>query len=111
MRNNSSGPHLYFPAMYGKVALGIFCPTGWTPMKNAMKLRHSLVDRVSRLFEMARSSSRPRRRVVVGALALTTAASVLAAALIFPFKIMADSDELTTFTVDVVTDAAANFRN
>src|SRR4051812_29981008 len=83
----------------------------WTPMKNTMYLRHSLVNLVSRPIEMAWSSSRLRRRVAVRALALTTAVSVLAAALIFPFKTMADNDEVTTFTVDVATDAAANFQN
>jgi hypothetical protein len=45
---------------------------------------------------------RPGAKVPVAALALTTAAiSVLAAALIFPPKIIADDDQVRTFTVDV----------
>lgn len=80
-------------------------------MKKAMKSNRGFMYQVSNVFGLIRSSSGPGARKAVAALALTTAASVLAAALIFPSKIMADDDEVTTFTVDVATDGAANFQN
>jgi hypothetical protein len=73
-------------------------------MNQTLKFRRSLVGPASRLFGPIRSSRRPTTRVAVAAVALTAAISMLAAALVFPSKIMADDDQVRTFTVDVSTD-------
>jgi hypothetical protein len=72
-------------------------------MNKMMKFRRILVDPACKLFGQVRSSSRAGTRAAVVAVALTTAISMVAAALVFPSKIMADDDQVRTFTVDVST--------
>lgn len=59
------------------------------------------IHRASGLVGQTRSSKSRRRALVVAA--FTVAISILAAALAVPSKIMANDDEVRTFTVDVAT--------
>jgi hypothetical protein len=68
-----------------------------------MESRRILVSPALKLFPYVRNSSRANRRATVAAAALTAAISMLAAALVFPSKTMADDDQVRTFTVDVST--------
>lgn len=72
-------------------------------MNKMMKFRLIFVGAACKLFGEERSSGRARTRAAVAAVALTAAISMLAAALVFPSKIMADDDQVRTFTVDVST--------
>jgi hypothetical protein len=72
-------------------------------MKKTMELTRSLAGRVYNAARASWNSSRPRTRLAVAAVPLTTVAiSVFAAGLLFPSQILANNaDEVSTFTVDV----------
>jgi hypothetical protein len=72
-------------------------------MKKTMELTRSLAGRVYNAGRASWNSSRPRARLAVAAVPLTTVAiSVFAAGLLFPAQILANNDdEVSTFTVDV----------
>jgi hypothetical protein len=61
--------------------------------------------------ENTMKSQENKTRVAVAALALTTAIAVLAAAVAFPSRILADNEDVTTFTVDIAEDSATNAQN
>jgi hypothetical protein len=61
----------------------------------------TLAGVVRNLFGQIRSSSRTRTRAAVSLVAITAAISLSTAVLVLPFKIMADNDQVKTFTVDV----------
>jgi hypothetical protein len=75
-------------------------------MKKTMELTRSLAGRVYNAARASWNSSRPRTRLAVAAVPLTTVAiSVFTAALVFPSQIWANNDdEVSTFTVDVAYD-------
>jgi hypothetical protein len=71
-------------------------------MKKTMELTRSLAGRVYNAARASWNSSRPLTRLAVAAVPLTTVAiSVFAAGLLFPSQILANNDEVSTFTVDV----------
>jgi hypothetical protein len=80
-------------------------------MKKTMELTRSLAGRVYNAARASWNSSRPRTRLAVAAVPLTTVAiSVFAAALLFPSQILANNDdEVSTFTVDVA-ESAVNYQ-
>jgi hypothetical protein len=82
-------------------------------MKKTMELTRSLASRVYNAARASWNSSRPRTRLAVAAVPLTTVAiSVLAATLVFPSQILANNDdEVSTFTVDVSEDVVDYHQN
>ena len=80
-------------------------------MKKTMELTRSLAGRVYNAARASWNSSRPRTRLAVAAVPITTVAiSVFAAALLFPSQIWANNDdELSTFTVDVA-ESPVNYK-
>ena len=82
-------------------------------MKKTMELTRSLAGRVYNAARASWNSSRPRTRLAVAAVPLTTVAiSVFAAALVFPSQIWANNDnEVSTFTVDVAYDVVNYIQN
>jgi hypothetical protein len=72
-------------------------------VKKTMDFTRNLADRVYNAARVAWNSSRPRTKLAVVTLPLTTVAiSVFAAALVFPSQVLANNDdEISTFTVDV----------
>ena len=80
-------------------------------MKKTMELTRSLAGRVYNAARASWNSSRPRTRLAVAAVPLTTVAiSVFAAGLLFPSQILANNDdEISTFTVDVA-EATVNYK-
>ena len=70
-------------------------------MKKPIEFGGCPCDPAPRLFELLWSRRPPRIRKVVAAVAFTAVVSILAAALVFPAKVIANDDEVTTFTVDV----------
>jgi len=68
-------------------------------MNKTNKLGSNLAGTVFGLRGIFRSSSCSKKNVVVAAIALTTV--MLVAGLVFPLKIMANNEDLRTFTVDV----------
>jgi hypothetical protein len=82
-----------------------------TPMKKTMELTRSLAGRVYNAARVAWNSSRPRTKLAVVTVPLTTVAiSVFAAGLVFPSQIWANNDdEISTFTVDVA-ESTVNYK-
>jgi hypothetical protein len=80
-------------------------------MKKTMQLMRSLAGRVYNAARASWNGSRPRTKVAVVAVPLTTVAiSVFAAALVFPSQIWANNDdEISTFTVDVA-ESPVNYK-
>jgi hypothetical protein len=80
-------------------------------MKKTMESTRSLAGRVYNAARASWNSSRPRTRLAVAAVPLTTVAiSVFAAALAFPSQIWANNDdEIRTFTVDVA-ESTVNYK-
>ena len=72
-------------------------------MKKTMELTRSLAGRVYNAARVSWNGSRPRTKLAVVTVPLTTVAiSVFAAALVFPSQVLANNDdEISTFTVDV----------
>ena len=72
-------------------------------MKKTMELTRSLAGRVYNAARVSWNGSRPRTKLAVVTVPLTTVAiSVFAAALMFPSQVLANNDdEVSTFTVDV----------
>jgi hypothetical protein len=72
-------------------------------MKKTMELTRSLAGRVYNTARVSWNDSRPRTKLAVVTVPLTTVAiSVFAAALVFPSQVLANNDdEISTFTVDV----------
>ena len=72
-------------------------------MKKTMELTRSLAGRVYNAARVSWNGSRPRTKLAVITVPLTTVAiSVFAAALMFPSQVLANNDdEVSTFTVDV----------
>jgi len=72
-------------------------------MKKTMELTRSLAGRVYNAARVSWNGSRPRTKLAVVTVPLTTVAiSVFAAALMFPSQVLANNDdEISTFTVDV----------
>jgi hypothetical protein len=72
-------------------------------MKKIMELTRSLAGRVYNAARVSWNGSRPRTKLAVVTVPLTTVAiSVFAAALVFPSQVLANNDdEISTFTVDV----------
>ena len=71
-------------------------------MKKTMELTRSLAGRVYNAARASWNSSRPRTRLAVAAVPLTSVAISVFAALVFPSQIWANNDdEISTFTVDV----------
>jgi hypothetical protein len=66
-----------------------------------MVFNRTLAGLVRNLFGQIRSSSRARIMAAVSLVALTAAISLPTAVLVLPSKIMADNDQVRTFTVDV----------
>src|ERR1700757_179594 len=80
-------------------------------MKKTMELTRSLAGRVYNAARASWNSSRPRTKLAVAAVPLTTVAiSVFAASLLLPSQIWANNgDEVSTFTVDVA-ESTVNYR-
>src|ERR1041385_9038881 len=70
-------------------------------MHKTKVFNRTLAGVVRNLFGQLGSSSRARTRAAVSLVALTAAISLSTAVLVSPFKIMADNDQVKTFTVDV----------
>lgn len=79
-------------------------------MKKKMEFPDGPMKPVSKVVGLFRSSSRPGTRVLLGAVALT-AVILLLPVLLWPPKIMADNDQVRTFTVDVSTELNGYFQN
>jgi hypothetical protein len=75
-------------------------------MKKTMELTRSLAGRVYNAARASWNTSRPRTKLAIAAVPLTTVAvSVFAVALVFPSQTWANNDnEISTFTVDVAYD-------
>ena len=72
-------------------------------MKKTMELTRSLAGRVYNAARVSWNGSRPRTKLAVVTVPLTTVAiSVFAVALMFPSQVLANNDdEVSIFTVDV----------
>jgi hypothetical protein len=72
-------------------------------MKKTMDFTRNLAGRVYNAARVSWNGSRPRTKLAVVTVPLTTVAiSVFAAALVFPSQVLANNDdEISTFTVDV----------
>ena len=79
-------------------------------MKKTMELTRSLAGRVYKAARASWNGSRPRTKVAVVAVPLTTVAITVFAALVFPSQIWANNnDEISTFTVDVA-ESTVNYK-
>jgi hypothetical protein len=70
-------------------------------MHKTMMFTRTLAGLVRNLFAQISCSSRARTSAVISLVALTAAISLPTAVLVLPSKIMADNDQVRTFTVDV----------
>jgi len=70
-------------------------------MHKAIMFTRTLAGSVRNLFGQTRSSSRARTKAAISLIALAAAISLTTAVLVLPSKIMADNDQVRTFTVDV----------